>query len=154
MIFLFQFLSLLSVIVCWGSQSMFSSSLMCLGSSINNDHAMGMKIYEKKLSSFFFCLFYLFAFLFSSFTTGSTWQPPLSIMPEHNTRQTTTDHLEEAVNRLTQGQTTVAQNHAALSQAQSVVNIKIDSILECLVAITTTPTSLKSPPTPSPPPPS
>jgi len=59
-------------------------------------------------------------------------------MPDHNTRQTTTDRHEEAVTRLTQSQNTLAQNHVALSQAQTAMNSKVDSILEHLAAITTT----------------
>ena len=53
-------------------------------------------------------------------------------MPDHNTRQTTTDRHEEAVTRLTQSQNTLAQNHVALSQAQTAMNSKVDSILEHL----------------------
>lgn len=39
-------------------------------------------------------------------------------MLDHNTRLATTERLEEAVNRLTQGQNSLVQSHASLSQAQ------------------------------------
>lgn len=39
-------------------------------------------------------------------------------MLDHNTRLATTKRLEEAVNRLTQGQNSLVQSHASLSQAQ------------------------------------
>lgn len=72
-------------------------------------------------------------------------------MLKHNTQQATSDRLEEAVNRLTQGQTTLAQNHSSLSHAHSVINSKIDTIMEQLPALAITP-SPKSPPSPPPPP--
>lgn len=59
-------------------------------------------------------------------------------MPNQNNRKTTTNLLEEAVNRLTQGQNTL---HRIMS---------ICPILEHFAPITTTPTSPKSPQTPNP----
>ncbi|KAL5191074.1 hypothetical protein HKD37_04G010399 [Glycine soja] len=73
-------------------------------------------------------------------------------MPDHNTLQVTIDCLKEVVACLTQGQTSPTQNHASLSQVQSVMNSKIDSILELLVAITTIPSSPHSSLAPIPPP--
>jgi len=70
-------------------------------------------------------------------------------MPEHNTRQIAIECLEEAVSRLTQGQATLTQNHASLAQAQTTMNIKMDSILDHLVALTINPSSPKSPVIPS-----
>ena len=70
---------------------------------------------------------------------------PTVTMPEHTTRHTI-DRLEEVVNRLTQGFTTLSQNYTIFSQAQSILNSKLDSILDCLVVLTPAPTSPKSPP--------
>ena len=68
-------------------------------------------------------------------------------MLEHNTHQTTIDHLEEAVNRLHRGFTALSRNSIALSQAQSALNIKLDFILDHLYVLTLPPISPKSPPT-------
>ena len=61
----------------------------------------------------------------------------------HNTRQATIDRLEEAVTRLTQGQSSLAQN---LAQIQASTNAKFDSILEHLAATTIVPFSPPSSP--------
>ena len=45
-------------------------------------------------------------------------------MPEHTTRQTTLERLEEAVALLTLAQATLTQNHAALAQSQSSITTK------------------------------
>jgi len=70
-------------------------------------------------------------------------------MLEHNTRQATTERLEEAVLHLQQGQQSLVQNHAILSQAQSTMDSKIDSILERLSQLTLPPPSPKHSPPPS-----
>lgn len=59
-------------------------------------------------------------------------------MPEHSTRQTSLERLEEAVNKLTQHQATLAQNHQTLTQANADLNSKLDSILDRLATLTTT----------------
>ena len=64
-------------------------------------------------------------------------------MPEHNTHQTSLGRLEEAVHKLTQHQ-------ATLSQANTDLNQKLDSVLDRLAALTTTPPSPKTPPSPPP----
>ena len=53
--------------------------------------------------------------------------------PEHNTRQATIDRLDEAVTRLNQGQSSLAQN---LAQIQATMSAKFESILERLATMT------------------
>lgn len=72
-------------------------------------------------------------------------------MPEHNTHLATTERLEEAVNCLTQGQNSLAQIHASLSQAQFEMSSKIDFLIERSTTLSFPP-SPHSPPTPQPPP--
>ncbi|KAH1254934.1 hypothetical protein GmHk_04G011264 [Glycine max] len=57
--------------------------------------------------------------------------------PEHNTRQATIDRLDEAVTRLNQGQSSLAQN---LAQIQATMSAKFESILERLATMTIVPT--------------
>lgn len=77
-------------------------------------------------------------------------------MPEHHTLQVTSDKLEEAVNRLTQGQASLNQNHNTLNSKMdsihTALNAKIDSILERFTTIMVTPSSPSSlqPPPPLP----
>ena len=77
-------------------------------------------------------------------------------MLEHHTRQVTTDKLEEAVHRLTQGQASLTKSHASLSQGHHSLNTKIDSVhpfltskidslFDRLAAISVTPPSPTSP---------
>lgn len=73
------------------------------------------------------------------------WPAPMS-PSNHNTRQATIDRLEEAVTRLTQGQSSLAQN---LAQIQASTNAKFDSILEHLAAMTIVPPSPPSSPIPT-----
>lgn len=72
-------------------------------------------------------------------------------MPEHSTRQTSLERLEEAVHKLTQHQATLAQNNQTLTQANADLTLKLDSVLDRLAALTTTPSSPQPPPS-SPPP--
>jgi len=69
-------------------------------------------------------------------------------MPKHNTRQATIDRLDEVVAKLTQSHHSLSQNQTTLSQAQHDMNAKMDSLLECLVALTPIPSS-PTPPTPT-----
>lgn len=84
-----------------------------------------------------------------SLSTSPTCHPPFT-MPKHHTRQVTSDKLEEAVNRLTQGQASLNQNHNTLNSKMdsihTALNTKIDSILERLTTITVTPSSPQLPP--------
>lgn len=70
-------------------------------------------------------------------------------MPEHHTRQVTTDKLEEAISRLSQGQASLTQNHTSLNTKMDSIhtslNSKIDSILDRLAAIIVTLPSPSSP---------
>lgn len=76
-------------------------------------------------------------------------------MPEHNTPQATLDRREEAVQRLTQAQATLSQNHANLAQTQTSMTTKLDSVLKHLATLTIpSPIPLPPPHTISPPPPS
>lgn len=67
-------------------------------------------------------------------------------MPDHHTRQTTTDKLEEAVLRLSQTQAALTEGQTSLSQGHQSLNSKIDtihnsltsqieSLFDCLAAI-------------------
>lgn len=49
-------------------------------------------------------------------------------MPEHHTRQVTLDKLDDAVQRLSQGQISLTEGQASLSQNHHSLNIKIDNI--------------------------
>ena len=71
-------------------------------------------------------------------------------MLEHNTQQTSIEHLEEAVARLTQSHPFLSQNQTSLVQAQIDMNLKMDSLLERLANLTPIPTSPKFTPTPTP----
>ena len=77
-------------------------------------------------------------------------------MPEHHTRQVTSDRLKEAVNRLSQGQASLTQSHTALNtkmnSIHSFLNTKINSLIDQIAAITTNPSSPSpsSQPSPSP----
>ena len=53
-------------------------------------------------------------------------------MPDHNTRQSTLERLEEAVTKLTQAQATLTQDHTTLAQTQTSMNTKMDAMLEHL----------------------
>ena len=66
--------------------------------------------------------------------------------PEQNTRQATIDRLDEVTTRLTQGHSSLAQN---LAQIQATTNVKFDSILKQLAAITIVPSSPSSSPIPT-----
>lgn len=59
-------------------------------------------------------------------------------MPEHNTRQTSIERLEEAIHKLTQHQSTLSQNQQSLTQANANLNLKLDSVLDRLAALTET----------------
>lgn len=87
-------------------------------------------------------------------------------MPDHHTRQTTTDKLEEAVLRLSQTQAALTEGQTSLSQGHQSLNSKIDtihnsltsqieSLFDCLAAIslqhTNSPTPNSSPLIPPPP---
>lgn len=61
-----------------------------------------------------------------------------ALMPEHTTRQTSLERLEDAVHKLTQHQATLSQNHQTLTQANADLNSKLDSILDRLATLTTT----------------
>ncbi|KAL3027376.1 hypothetical protein AAZX31_03G048500 [Glycine max] len=78
-------------------------------------------------------------------------RPAIVTMPEHSTRQTSLERLEEAVHKLTQHQATLAQNNQTLTQANADLTLKLDSVLDRLAALTTTPSSPQPPPS-SPPP--
>lgn len=67
-------------------------------------------------------------------------------MPKQTTRQTSLERLEDVVNKLTQHQATLAQNHQTLTQANADLNFKLDSIIDHLTALTATPPSPKPPP--------
>lgn len=71
-------------------------------------------------------------------------------MSERTTHQTSLERLEEAVNKLTQHQATLSQNHQTLTQANTDLNLKLDSVLDRLAALTNTPPSPKPPPSPPP----
>lgn len=71
-------------------------------------------------------------------------------MPEHNTRQTSIERLEEAIHKLTQHQSTLSQNQQSLTQANANLNLKLDSVLDRLAALTESPPSPKPPPSPPP----
>lgn len=68
-------------------------------------------------------------------------------MPEHATRQTSLERLEDAVNKLTQHQASLAQNHQTLAQANADLHSKLDSVIDSLACLTANP-----PPSPKPPP--
>lgn len=71
-------------------------------------------------------------------------------MPEHTTRQTSLERLEDAVNKLTQHQASLAQNHQTLAQANAELHSKLDSVIDSLASLTATPPSPKPPPSPPP----
>ena len=62
-------------------------------------------------------------------------------MPDHNTRQSTLEHLEEAVAKLTQSQATLTQDHTTIAQTQTSMNSKMGTKLEHLTALTFQPAS-------------
>lgn len=68
-------------------------------------------------------------------------------MPEHATRQTSLERLEDVVNKLTQHQASLAQNHQTLAQANADLHSKLDSVIDSLACLTANP-----PPSPKPPP--
>ena len=63
-------------------------------------------------------------------------------MPEHNTRQTSLEWLEDAVNKLTQHQSSIAQEQQILAQANADLHLKLDSVIERLGHLTNTPTTI------------
>ncbi|KAL5131905.1 hypothetical protein HKD37_12G034685 [Glycine soja] len=88
----------------------------------------------------------------NSYQSGPTCpvSSALPPMPEHTTRQTSLERLEEAVAKLTQHQATIAQDHHTLTQTNLDLSLKIDSLLDRLAAFTTNPPSPKPPPSPPP----
>lgn len=71
-------------------------------------------------------------------------------MPDHNTRQSTLECLEEAVAKLMQAQATLIQDHASLAQTQTSMNLKMDSMLEHLATLSIQPASPHTHPSPAP----
>lgn len=67
-------------------------------------------------------------------------------MPDHNTRQSTLDRMEEAIAKLAQAQANLTQDHATLAQTQTSMTTKMDSMLEHLATITVQPFPLQPPP--------
>lgn len=88
-------------------------------------------------------------FYSSPLSTGPTCLYAFT-MPEHHTRQVTSDKLKEAVNHLTQGQASLNQNHNNLNTKMDSLNAKINLILDRLATITVTPPSPSSSPHPPP----
>ena len=70
-------------------------------------------------------------------------------MPEHHTRQVTTDKLEEAISRLSAGHTNL---NPKVESIHTSLTAKIDSLLDRFVSLTVPPHSPSSSPVPPPPP--
>lgn len=71
-------------------------------------------------------------------------------MSEHTMHHTSLKRLEEAVNKLTQHQAILSQNHQTLSQANSELNHKLNWVLDHLASLTSALPSPKPPPSPPP----
>ena len=67
----------------------------------------------------------------------------LDAMPDHHTRQTTTDKLEEADHRLSESHTSLSQGHQSLNSKidtiHSSLTAQIESLFDRLAAITLQP---------------
>lgn len=70
-------------------------------------------------------------------------------MPDHHTRLTTTDKLEEAVHRLSENHTSLSQGHQSLNSKidsiHSSLTSQIESLFDRLAAITLQPNNTPSP---------